>query len=88
MRDSGRSRVQPELPVETGYAFGRYPAHTILVEIGRMDLFPISLAACGALPGAPVERTTLKTRLATAGCALDDRGNDWLESGDFATALE
>ena len=79
---------RPNVLFEAGYAFGRYQARTILVELGQTR--PISDIAgrhVVRFRGDTAERNTLKTRLQTAGCDVDDRGTDWLQSGDFAAAL-
>ena len=73
--------------LEAGLAMGISPDRTILVQLG-----PLRLASdfdglnAVRLTNDPERRSALRTRLASAGCPVDDSGTDWLGAsggGDF-----
>ncbi len=73
---------------EAGYAFGKFPRHTILIQFGRIR--PFSDIAGRYIPnftGTAEDRHALKNSLKTAGCVLNDTGLGWLSAGDFTGAL-
>lgn len=73
---------------EAGYAFGKFPKRTILVQFARIRPFSdISGRYIPNFTGTAEDRHALKNSLKTAGCILDDTGTRWLQSGDFAKAL-
>ncbi len=91
--DERELRGQPRQNVilEAGLAMGLDRNRTILVQIGRIrgasDLEGLNLVR---MTNEPRKRAALKTRLATAGCALHDTGTDWLipaTGGDFESCL-
>ena len=80
---------RPNVIFEAGYAFGRFEARTILVEIGRMRPFSDVVGRHTVrLRDTPQARQDLKSRLETAGCIVDVPGVDWLSAGDFKSALD
>lgn len=73
---------------EAGYAFGKFPKRTILVQFGRIRPFSdISGRYIPNFTGTPEDRHALKNSLKTAGCNLNDTGTGWLQAGNFASAL-
>jgi len=74
---------------EAGYAFGKFPKRTILVQFGGIRPFS-DISGRYIIPnftGTVKDRHDLKNSLKTTGCNLDDTGTHWLEAGDFAKAL-
>jgi predicted nucleotide-binding protein len=75
---------RPNVFVEAGMALAKDEAHTILVQVGTVrpasDLFGRHIPI---LDDSAERRNTFIQRLATAGCAVKLRGNDWLSSGKF-----
>jgi predicted nucleotide-binding protein len=70
---------------EAGMAFGRYPAQTILVELGAVrPMSDIAGRHAVRLGNSPESRAALAQRLKCAGCAVDLSGTDWLAAGDFS----
>lgn len=81
---------RPNVLFEAGYAFGRHPNRTILVEIGSIR--PLSDTAglhTVRFAGTPEHRKRLLSRLKNAKCAVIDSGEDWLSAGQdsFRAAL-
>ena len=73
---------------EAGYAFGKFPKRTILVQFGRIRPFSdIDGRYIPNFTGTAEDRIALKNRLVTAGCVLNDTGLGWLRAGDFTGAL-
>jgi predicted nucleotide-binding protein len=75
--------------LEAGLAMGINPDRTILVEVGPIrrasDFDGLNVVR---LDNGHESRNSLRSRLETAGCPLDDSGNDWLTTtggGDFAS---
>jgi predicted nucleotide-binding protein len=75
---------RPNVYFEAGMAFKAQPERTILVEIGRMrpasDLGGRNVVRLSDMP-APLN--ALKNRLKTAGCEVNDKPSDWLDTGRF-----
>src|SRR5262249_30810156 len=68
-------QARPNVLFEAGMAFGRHPDRTIIVEIGQLR--PFSDAAgkhAVRFRGTSENRTELRDRLKTAGCAVKDAG--------------
>lgn len=75
---------------EAGYAFGKFPNRTILVQFGRIRPFTdISGRYIPHFTGTPDDRHALKNSLKTAGCIVNETGMHWLHAGEdqFAKAL-
>jgi predicted nucleotide-binding protein len=81
-------QARPNVLFEAGMAFGRHPERTIIVEIGQLRPFS-DMAGKHAIRfrGTSENRTELRDRLKTAGCAVKDAGTDWLKAGNFDEAL-
>lgn len=79
---TGQSR--PNVLFEAGMAFGLHPDRTILVEYGELrpfsDVFGRHVVR---LDGTERPLRDIADRLKTAGCAVDDRGDDWADPGRF-----
>jgi hypothetical protein len=81
--------AQPRMNVvfEAGFALGRYPERTILVQVGNLRPFSdLMERQIIRLTGAAAERVVLANRLQLAGCQIDLSGTDWLDAGDFSGA--
>ncbi|HYT02021.1 MAG TPA: nucleotide-binding protein [Candidatus Acidoferrum sp.] len=73
---------------EAGYAFGKFPRRTILVQFGHIRSFSdISGRYIPHFTGTPEDRRALINSLKMAECELDDSGTRWLQAGDFSKAL-
>ncbi|HZS79002.1 MAG TPA: TIR domain-containing protein [Ktedonobacteraceae bacterium] len=73
---------------EAGYAFGRYPEHTILLQLGNMQLFSdIDGMYIPIFTGKEDERRSLIDKLKKVGCTLKDDGDKWRKAGNFRKAL-
>lgn len=75
---------------EAGYAFGKFPKRTILVQFGHIRPFSdISGRYIPHFTGTPDDRHALKNSLKTAGCIVNETGMHWLHAGaeKFAKAL-
>ena len=80
---SWRLQARPNVLFEAGMAFATHPSRTVLVVLGEQELpsdlagrHYVRLGTVGAL-------RDLAKRLERAGCAVDDSGNDWLDTGRF-----
>jgi len=73
---------------EAGYAFGRSPERTILVQVGHVQLFSdIDGRYIPNFTGKENERRDLINRLKSVGCIVNDNGDAWRSAGDFSRAL-
>ena len=73
---------------EAGMAMGRLPARTIFVELGKMRPFSdVAGRHTVRMTNAVQQRRALLQRLKSAGCQVDDSGNDWITVGDFDGAI-
>jgi predicted nucleotide-binding protein len=75
---------------EAGYAFGKFPKHTILVQFGHIRPFSdISGRYIPHFTGTAEDRNALRNSLVTVGCTVNDKGTAWLQAGadKFAKAL-
>lgn len=78
---SPQPQPRPNVLFEAGIAMGRNPSRTIIVEFGRIKQFSdIHGRHTVRLDGTPAKRHALRSRLATAGCELEETGSDWLSS--------
>jgi predicted nucleotide-binding protein len=80
---SGQAR--PNVLFELGLALMAYPERTIVVEVGQMR----PIADLGGLnvirfDGSAVAIKKVLDRLEQAGCPVDIKGTDWLDTGRFA----
>lgn len=73
---------------QAGYAFGKVPERTILVQIGNVKLFSdIEGRHIANFTGTIPERHALKNQLKELGCELDDSGIAWLSAGNFQKVI-
>lgn len=80
-------QARPNVLFEAGMALGRNPDHTILVELGQLRPFSdVGGRHTIRMDNSPERRNALAQRLATAGCAVDTKGTDWLIAGDFTVS--
>ena len=71
---------RPNVILEAGMAFGKYPDRTIIVEIGKTrDISDLLGRHVVRMDGSPERRKALLLRLESAGCAVDLRGDDWMK---------
>lgn len=81
---SPQGQPRPNVLFEAGMAMGRNPDRTIIVEFGKIKQFSdIHGRHTIRLDNTPQKRQDLKNRLATARCAVDAIGTDWLTAGDL-----
>jgi predicted nucleotide-binding protein len=80
-------QARPNVLFEAGMAFGRHSDRTIMVQIGHLRPFS-DVAGKHAIhfTGTAEQRTDLRERLKTAGCAVTEGGTDWLKAGNFDEA--
>jgi predicted nucleotide-binding protein len=81
-------QARPNVLFEAGMAFGRHAERTIMVQLGTLRPFS-DIAGKHAIHfrDSPEQRTELRERLKTAGCAFAEGGTDWLKAGNFDEAL-
>jgi predicted nucleotide-binding protein len=69
---------------EAGYAFGHAPERTILVQVGRVQLFSdIDGRYMPNFTGKEDERRDLINRMKSVGCIVNDGGDAWRSAGNF-----
>ena len=77
-------QARPNVLFEAGMAFGIHPDRTVLVELGELrpfsDVFGRHVVR---LDGTEKPLRDIAARLKTAGCAVDDSGNDWADPTRF-----
>jgi predicted nucleotide-binding protein len=77
-------QARPNVLFEAGMAFGLHPDRTILVELGELrpfsDVFGRHVIR---LDGTEGPLRDIAGRLKTAGCEVDDSGDDWADPGRF-----
>jgi predicted nucleotide-binding protein len=79
-----RTQSSQDQIFEVGYAFGKAPTRTILVQIGDVKLFTdIEGRYISNFTGSASDRHTLKNQLKRAGCVVEDKGISWLSAGNF-----
>lgn len=79
-----QGQPRPNVLFEAGMAMGRNPDRTIIIEFGKIKQFSdIHGRHTIRLDNTAEKRIALKSRLNTAGCAVDNIGSDWLTSGDL-----
>jgi CAP12/Pycsar effector protein, TIR domain len=80
-------QARPNVIFEAGWAFGRYPDQTVLVELVELGpLRPLSdLAGLHVvkLDNSEAARRELALKLQAAGCPVDLDGSAWQKAGDF-----
>ena len=73
---------------EAGYAFGKFPKRTIVVQFGQIRSFSdISGRYIPRFTGTAEDRRALINSLKMAECEVDDSGTRWLKAGNFKKAL-
>ncbi|MGP0103374.1 MAG: TIR domain-containing protein [Solirubrobacteraceae bacterium] len=77
-------QARPNVLFEAGMAFGTHPDRTIVVELGTLRPFSdIHGRHTIRLDGTVPPLREIARRLQTAGCAVDDSGDDWLRTDRF-----
>jgi predicted nucleotide-binding protein len=72
---------------EAGYALGRFPERTILIQIGQVQLFSdIDGRYIPNFTGKEADRRDLINRLKSIGCILQEDKNTWRNAGNFQQA--
>lgn len=78
---------RPNVLMELGMALAVYPERTIIVEFGTMrpfaDIAGRTVIRFDAGTSLPIALKAIAGRLENAGCAVDDRGTDWLSEVPF-----
>ncbi len=96
LREELRSRDEPEYEVEltpqarpnvlfeAGMAFGIHPDRTVMVELGKLRPFSdVYGRHVVRLNGSDGPLRDIARRLKTAGCEVDESGDDWAAAGRF-----
>ena len=77
-------QARPNVLFEAGMAFGLHPTRTVLVELGRLrpfsDVFGRHVVR---FDGSDEPLRDVARRLKTAGCRIDDNGDDWADPTRF-----
>jgi len=75
---------RPNVLIEAGMALATHPHRTLLVVIGDVEM-PSNLAGLNVvrLDCTPTGLNTMVARLKDAGCPVDRRGTDWLDTRSF-----
>ncbi|MEH1014768.1 TIR domain-containing protein [Micromonospora sp. CPCC 206060] len=82
-RPTGQAR--PDVLFEAGMAFALHPDRTVVIGIGHLRPFPdIEGRDVIRFDGSARTLKRIAERLRTAGCAVRDDGDDWLDTGRFA----
>jgi hypothetical protein len=82
-RPTGQGR--PNVLFEAGFAMGKYPDHTVLVQVGKLRPFSdISGRHVVRMTGGAESRHAFVGRLRSAGLDAQTDGTDWLSEGDFS----
>lgn len=82
-------QARPNVLFEAGMAMGRYPEHTILVELGNLRPFSdIAGRHVIRMNDSTERRQQLAQSLQAAGCPANLDGTDWHTAGKFETAIE
>ena len=82
-RPTGQAR--PNVLFEAGFAMGKYPDHTVLVQVGKLRPFSdISGRHVVRMTGGAESRHAFVGRLRSAGLDAQTDGTDWLSEGDFS----
>lgn len=77
-------QARPNVLFEAGFAFGRHPTRTVIVELGQLRPFSdVQGRHVIRMNNSAQKRQDLADRLRTAGCAVDTSGYDWHTAGDF-----
>ena len=80
------AQPRPNVLFEAGMAFGHHPNNTIVVQQGSLRQFSDILGRhVIRLSNSPETRSELANRLASAGCAVDMTGPDWLSVGNLGS---
>jgi predicted nucleotide-binding protein len=75
---------RPNVIFEAGWALGKYPERTILVQVGTLRPFSdIAGRHFIRLRNSSKSRQELAQRLKLAGCDVDLSGTDWHDAGLF-----
>ncbi|HTQ15124.1 MAG TPA: nucleotide-binding protein [Rhizomicrobium sp.] len=79
-----QGQARPNVLFEAGWAIGRYPLKTVLVQIGRQKEFSdVGGRHMVRLTNDAAKRTDFVNRLEKIGCKPERHGADWLTTGDF-----
>jgi predicted nucleotide-binding protein len=72
---------------EAGFAFGRHPERTVILEFGQLRPFSdVQGRHVIRMGNSSQKRHELVERLRTAGCTVNTSGADWHTAGDFESA--
>lgn len=75
---------RPNVLFEAGMAFGLHPDRTVLVELGQLRPFSdVGGRHAVRLNGSEGPLREIAKRLKTAGCEVDDSGDDWADPRRF-----
>ncbi|MFD7570207.1 CATRA conflict system CASPASE/TPR repeat-associated protein [Streptomyces sp. NPDC059810] len=79
-------QARPNVLLELGMALAAYPDRTVIVKAGdQREVTDLGGRNFIRLDADPACRRKIADRLRSAGCRVDDTGQDWLAPGLFAT---
>jgi predicted nucleotide-binding protein len=77
-------QARPNVLFEAGFAFGRHPERTVILEFGQLRPFSdVQGRHVIRMDNSPQKRNELVERLRSAGCAVNTSGGDWHTAGDL-----
>lgn len=77
-------QARPNVLFEAGFAFGRHPERTVIIEFGQLRPFSdVQGRHVIRMDNSAEKRNELAERLRTAGCSVNTAGGDWHTAGDF-----
>jgi len=77
-------QARPNVLFEAGFAFGRHPKRTVIVEFGQLRPFSdVQGRHVIRMDNSVKKRQELAKLLGAAGCAVSTSGVDWHTAGDF-----
>ena len=81
-------QARPNVLWEGGMAYGRDPGKTVIVEIGSLRPFTdISGLHTIRLDGSPASVKLLADSLELAGCPVNLKGTDWMDTEDWKSVI-
>ena len=81
-----QGQPRPNVLFEAGWAIGRFPEKTLMVQVGKLRGFTdIGGKHMLHLSDEAGKRLAFANRLKKFGCSVNTNGSDWLKTGTFRT---